>query len=127
MQLFLSLVFLVLALCTGANVYILKSTLSNWAISILSVCASVMSAWTAIYYATRFIADPAKIIIDTSVLNMAMAFANHAPTDPIVFGNLWLIAVFVPLVVASIVARELRKVPRLQPQPELPPEMAAVV
>ena len=114
MQLLLSFVFLALALATGINVYLTKNTLAHLAVSMLSSIASILSAWTAIYGATRFFFDPSKIVIDTFVLKLGISLPNHPSTDSVVFGNVWLIVVLLPLIAGCMLMRELRKVPPLQ-------------
>ena len=116
----LSLVFLVLSLVTGAHAYVLKNTLSHWLVSMLSVVASMSCAWTAIFFASRSFVDPQRIVLDASFLKLTASFQNHAPTEPLVFGGLWLIACAAPLVVGCLLVRELRKLPELSVQPSSP-------
>ena len=115
MQLLLALVFLGLALSTGAHVYTTKNTLSHWLVSGFSAFASVISSWTVLYYAARFFYNPSKIVIDTFFLNIALVFNNHPATDPVVFGNTWILACTLPMFAMLFMVRELRKVPQLQP------------
>lgn len=115
MQLLLSLVFLALALSTGANVYIVKNSVSNWVVASLSAFASIVSAWSVIYCATRFFFDPAKIVLDTFIVHVGMAFPGHPGTDTMVFGNVWLLPCLVPMLAAVLVMRELRKIPKDPP------------
>lgn len=110
----LSLVFLVLAFATGAHAYVFKNTLSNWLVAMLSALASIVSAWTAVYYAIRFFLDPSRIVLDAYAFKLSMAFADHPSSDIVVFGHVWLIALVLPLLVACIAARELRKIPQVQ-------------
>lgn len=115
----LSLVFLVLAFVTGAHVYVIKNTLSHWLVAVLSAIASAMAAWTAIYYAARSFVDPARIVLDTFAGTISMGFANHPPTDPLIFGNPWLLACLLPMAAGCFAARELRKLPELAKEPAI--------
>ena len=115
----LSPMFLVLALVTGAHVYVLKNTLSHWLASLLSAVASTMAAWTAIYYAARSFFDPARVTLETFAGSISLAFPNHAPTEPLVFGNIWLLACVLPMVVGCFATRELRKIPDLAKEPPI--------
>lgn len=114
----LFIVFLVLAFSTGAHAYVYKNTLAHWLVAMLSAFASVVSAWTAVYYAIRFFLDPSRIVLDVFSFKLSMAFANHPSSDIVVFGHFWLIALVLPLLVACIAARELRKVPQMQDTPQ---------
>lgn len=114
MQLLLTFIFLAFAFATGVHAYVLKNTLSHWAVSILSAIASLATAWTALYSGARFFYDPAKIMIDTLVFKLNLVFTNHAPTETLVLGNFWLLACAAPLVLSVLLARELRKLPAMQ-------------
>lgn len=127
MQLMLSFVFLVLAFATGAHAYVLKNTLSHWLVSMLSAFASIVSAWTTVYYATRFFLDPSRIVLDLVTFKLGMTFPNHPSSDIVVFGPMWLLALALPLLVACVIARELRKMPRMQDTPAAEQTPTAVV
>lgn len=116
----LSLVFLVLSLVTGAHAYVLKNVLSHWLVSMLNVVASMSCAWTAIFLAARSFVDPQRIVLDAPFLKLTVSFPNHAPTEPLVFGAVWLLVCAVPLVVGCVLVRELRKLPELSLPPSSP-------
>lgn len=124
MQLLLSFIFLIMAFVTGAHAYVFRNTLSHWLVSALSAFASVISSWTTVYFATRFFLDPSKIIVDAALFKFGMAFPNHPSSDIVVFGPLWMIPLFLPLLVACIGARELRKMPRMEPMADTPSAVA---
>lgn len=115
MQLLFTFIFLAFSFATGVHAYVIKNTLSHWMVSLLSGFASFCTAWTALYSGVRFFYDPSKIVLDTGVLNLHLVFTNHAPTEPVVLGNAWLLACLIPLVISVLAVRELRKLPEMQP------------